>query len=450
MSASAKTFKQSPLENRVKRALTRNIYRFSVGLLCLLLPILVPAVFLSFMIGKEEGGSALPFAVDSLCIVNDPAGTLDAFYEELAALAAGKDTVVNIIHLGDSHIQAGYFSGRTMRLLHERFGNAGRGWIAPLKIGRTNEPDDYFIRSLVKDWTVGRCVQLRPQCDTGIGGIGLRTVSPFVNFDIVMTPLHGAGYAYNQVIAYRGFRATPLLPGAAMNDSARVNEGTFKDLKLMTDTIRLPRLTDSLQLQSTRRKAGTDSILPFGMFDNLYFGFSLTNGQPGILYHSIGINGAMFVHYTSDVYVRRLALLRPSLLIVSLGTNESFNRRFDVEEFTGQVEAFVALIKKHIPQTAILLVTPPECFRRTVVNRKRVYVRNENTAKIARTLVRVAEEHELACWDFFLTTGGKGSSEDWLKGKWMSRDRIHFNREAYYEQGVLLFKALINGIKADD
>jgi lysophospholipase L1-like esterase len=394
--------------------------------------------------------SALSFVVDSLCVVTDPKGSLERFYAELSELEAGRDTVINIVHLGDSHIQAGYLSGRTMRLLQSQFGNAGRGWISPLKIGRTNEPDDYFLRTLVKEWTVGRCVQLRPQCDTGIGGIGIRTQSPFVNFDIIMTPNNGAGYSTRHIVAYRGMKSMPLLPAAMLSDSSTVTGEIYKDLRMATDTIRLPRPTDSLQLQTTRRKIGTDSLLPASMFDNLYYGFNLSNGQPGILYHSIGINGAKYADYSSDIYIRRLATLKPSLLIVSLGTNESFARNFSVEEFSGQVETFLALVRKHLPQAAVLIVTPPECFKRTTVNKKRVYVRNDNIQKVAQALTDIAGKRGLACWDFFRTTGGKDSSSEWFKGKWMSRDRIHFSKEAYYEQGALLYRAIINGRTNDN
>lgn len=48
-----------------------------------------------------------------------------------------------------------------------------------------------------------------------------------------------------------------------------------------------------------------------------------TNGYPGVLYHSVGVTGAMYVNYTDEAYVRQLALLKPSLLIISLGTNET-------------------------------------------------------------------------------------------------------------------------------
>ncbi|MDR1644419.1 MAG: GDSL-type esterase/lipase family protein [Tannerellaceae bacterium] len=390
--------------------------------------------------------SKLSFVVDSLCVVSDPAHALDRFYAGLDSLSAGRDTVITIVHLGDSHIQAGYYSGRTMRMLQQEFGNAGRGWIAPLKITRTNEPDDYFITTLIKDWTTGRSIQSSPRCPIGPGGIGIQTPAPFVNFDISIAPNNGAGYSFNQVVVYRGEKSMPLLPAGKLRDSTLAANGQPlpTGLQMIADTIRIARETDTLQLQSTRRQPGTDVLLPASSFKNLYYGFSLTNGKPGILYHSIGINGAMFVNYTDEGYIRRLATLQPSLLILSLGTNESFGRRFSTNEFAGQVEAFLALVRKYLPQTAILFTTPPECYRRVTVNKQRRYVRNENTERVAQTILRVAAREGVACWDLFAATGGRKSAANWFDGKWMGRDRIHFSKEGYEEQGLLLYKALIN------
>lgn len=76
----------------------------------------------------------LSFAVDSLLRIQDETNHLKPVFDCLRALESGKDTVLTIVHLGDSHVQAGHLSGRLMRLLHQQFGNAGRGWIAPFKL----------------------------------------------------------------------------------------------------------------------------------------------------------------------------------------------------------------------------------------------------------------------------------------------------------------------------
>lgn len=369
---------------------------------------------------------------------------LNSFFAGLDSLRAGKDTVLSIVQLGDSHIQAGHLSGRVMRLMQQEFGNAGRGWIAPFKLSRTNEPDDYFISSVAKNWVAGRCIQNDRKTPIGIGGIGLQNASPSINLDISIAPNNGAGYAFNQAVFYRGDRSMPLLPAGPLKESVKTSfAATACAPGVLADTFRINRLTDTLQLHSTRRKPGTDVLLPASSFTNTYYGFSLTNGKSGILYHSIGVNGAMFVNYTEDAYLRQLALLKPSLLIISLGTNETFGSRFTTAEFTAQIKDFITRVKQQMPHTAILLTTPPECYKRVRVNKQRTYVRNENTQRAAKAIVDFARKEGVACWDLFTATGGKNSSRKWQEAGLLARDRVHFTKEGYQQQGTLLFQALM-------
>ena len=203
-----------------------------------------------YSIGKE---------VDS---IQSPS-SLQSFFDELDSLGAGKDTVLTIVHLGDSHIQAGYYSGKVMRLLQAQFGNAGRGWIAPFKLSKTNEPDDYFISSSVREWVTGRCIQANKKCPVGIGGIGIQSVSPSINLDVRIAPNNGAGYSFNQAILYRGEKAMPMLPAGSFKDSIQTSLATVPAVAgVLADTFRISHPVDTLQLHSTRRKQGTDKLLP--------------------------------------------------------------------------------------------------------------------------------------------------------------------------------------------
>lgn len=391
-----------------------------------------------------EGADTLVFS-DPVASSGVSCCALPVLFKMLDSLKAGRDTVLTIIHLGDSHIQAGKYSGQMMRLLQKEFGNAGRGWIAPFKLSRSNEPDDYFITSSVREWTAGRCIQRTKKTSIGIGGIGIKSLSSSINLNIFVAPRNGAGYSFNQAILYRKYNSMPMLPTdgskpittAFLSDSAVISG-------VVADTFRLNCLSDTLLLHSTRRKQGTDRLLPASSFDNTYYGLSLTNGKPGILYHSIGVNGAMYLHYTDANYVKQLALLHPHLLIISLGTNETFGRNFTISEFERQIKHFLSIVRQEMPSVEILLTTPPECYKRSYKNKKLIFIRNTNTEKAAATLKQVAKEEGIACWDLFAATGGANSCRKWQAQHLMSKDRIHFAQRGYEEQGLLLYRALMN------
>ncbi|MDR2472673.1 MAG: GDSL-type esterase/lipase family protein [Tannerella sp.] len=378
--------------------------------------------------------SNLPFINDSLCYITDPTLTLTPFISELQKLVEGKDTVVNIIHLGDSHIQAGILSGRTMRLLHSAFGNAGRGWIAPFKLMRQNEPPDYFILSDVRNWTGARCVLRNNKCSWGIGGIGVMTDIQRINFNLVISPRNGTGYGFNSAILFRDSAAAVMEPAtASIPLIADLKKGVMPVENIVADTFLTADLTDSLHLKSFTK----------GKSQNLYYGFMLTNGKPGVLYHSIGVNGARFIDYTNRSYIRQLSLLKPSLLIVSLGTNESYGRYFNEADFEAQVNSFVNLVREELPDVTLLITTPLEAYKRKVKNQKRYYEPNPNMKAVADVLRSYSDSNNIATLDMYSIGGGQNSCIKWFESGMFGSDHIHFTQNAYSEQGSLLYKALM-------
>ncbi len=392
----------------------------------------------------------MTFAIDSLCRIIDPRHTLDEFWENLLSLRRGKDTVLPIVHLGDSHIQGGYYSNETMNLLRRTFGNAGRGWIAPYRPARENGPSDYRIFSEVKSWSVGRCT--RPQAPTpwGIGGMGLQTDAAEIDFTII---LNGSDDAFNRAQLYRGEFARPMVPKDVRG--ARTAWGTDTHApNLVIDTFSLPTPTRELRLHSVSRNDAPMTASPY----DLYYGFVLTNGRPGVLYHAIGRNGATYLSYTTDDFVRQLTLLEPSVLIITLGTNESFGSRFSSSDFIARVDRFVRLVRKYMPSTTIILSTPAENYlpTRTTVTRRvkgrkkrvvrtvtRGYVRNTHVGEAAQAILGYARREGLACFDLYGMTGGAGSCEKWQGEGLFSHDRVHYSVAGYREQGRLLYKALV-------
>ena len=388
-----------------------------------------------FLPDVESITTSIPFINDSLCYITDPENSMMPFINELTDLLNGKDTVINIIHLGDSHIQAGYLSGRTMRLMQNSFGNAGRGWIAPFKLSKLNEPNDYFISSNIKDWISGRCIQAKPKCPWGIGGIGIQTEAKDVNFNLIIAPNNGAGYSFNKVLLYRDSNTAPMTARNAERDSLETMLwGKEHYENISVDTFITKNLIDTFSIKSIGDRANKNP--------NRYFGFMLMNSNPGVLYHAIGVNGARYIDYTNREYVRQLSLLKPSLLIISLGTNEAAGRNFNKTVFESQVDALVKLLHEEMPEVTLVITTPAETFKRVYQNKKYQYVRNENVAKAASVISSYTKNKGIACWDFYSISGGDNSSKKWYDAKLLGRDRIHFSRDAYEEQGTLLYKAL--------
>jgi len=68
---------------------------------------------------------------------------LAPLFRKLLQLENCDSTMVSILHIGDSHIQADFITREVRSNMQLRFGNAGRGLVFPLRITGTNEPADY-------------------------------------------------------------------------------------------------------------------------------------------------------------------------------------------------------------------------------------------------------------------------------------------------------------------
>lgn len=175
------------------------------------------------------------------------------------------------------------------------------------------------------------------------------------------------------------------------------------------------------------------------------FGLSAENDTSGVLFHTIGVNGAEYRHYLkSELFNGQLAFLSPHLIVISLGTNEAYNvKDFDSTLFYRQADSLVAQLQQLNPGVTVLLTTPPDIGKAVRKGRRVSYYTSHPQIPVIReVLLRLAANRNLAVWDFYTVMGGKGSITQWHKAGLMDARRIHFNRTGYYMEGYLLWKAL--------
>ena len=165
-----------------------------------------------------------------------------------------------------------------------------------------------------------------------------------------------------------------------------------------------------------------------------------------VSYIDKGVNGATCLTFTHPDRIAEIAALKPELLILPFGTNESHNRRYNVNVHYNQMDELVKLLQDSLPNVSILLTTPPgsyESFRQR--RRRRTYAVNPRTATASETIRRYAKEHRLLVWDMYDVVGGKRRAcVNWTEAKLMRPDHVHYLPEGYILQGNLLYQALIN------
>lgn len=169
-------------------------------------------------------------------------------------------------------------------------------------------------------------------------------------------------------------------------------------------------------------------------------GLARETGQPGLVYHILGVNGATTVTFCTEQKIREVSSLKPDLIILSFGTNEAHSRRYLAPAHRQQVDDLVSRLQRACPQASFLLTTPPGAY----VGRRRSRTINPRTVTAARMIREYAADKRLAVWDLYSIVGGKANAvPNWSRSRLLRADGIHFTPEGYRLQGNLLHQAFI-------
>ncbi|MCE3007299.1 MAG: LysM peptidoglycan-binding domain-containing protein [Bacteroidetes bacterium] len=349
------------------------------------------------------------------------------FFEKLKNSRQQK---VKVVHIGDSHVQADIGTGHIRNLLQDVFGPGGRGLIFPYATAKTHPGVDYQTYSYGK-WTSARNVQLAPQLPLGTTGVSARTEDQTAVFKIVFNRY------YNDVNA----RVLKIFCDAS--------EQTF-DLKLRYGT----DPADTLTLRPHHRPQGAPYLLAHlpkspGMLEcsmlkandrQRYFqlyGISLeTEDDAGILYHSVGINGAAFGHVLKQGRMEEeLGAIQPDLVVIDLAGNE-FYLGLDETSFRERLTQVVKVVRQAAPAASILITCSQDIYRSYYVNIGEA----ERAAEISK---EVAFANNCAFYDYYHITGGRYSMLKWRSFQLAKQDRIHLTYEGYQLKGELFANALL-------
>jgi lysophospholipase L1-like esterase len=354
---------------------------------------------------------------------------LDDFFEQLYQLRINAKGNVNIIHIGDSHIQADYFTEVVRKDFQQEFGNAGRGLIVTARVAGTNEPGNIKTSSTVT-WASKRLIYPLPPLPIGIGGITINTNHVGAMLRVRMNdPLHD--YSFNKVTVFfqKDSHSFDLCLRDSLNNElgliTRFSGEPFKNYSSINFSQHVNEVAIQTVQSSEEQKQAT------------LFGIALENGSPGILYHAIGVNGAKYVHYNQALYfARQTHALTPNVFIISLGTNESVDYPYIDRNLFNNIGKLVESLKEFNPTAKFILVTPPGAFRKKIKA-------NPGIEIVREQILLYAVENGLAFWDMYKATGGKDAAQQWRAQGLLRADGIHFTKEGYQYQGDLLYFALM-------
>lgn len=412
--------------------------------------------------------------------------SLNLFFEKLYSLEKEKGGKVNIVHIGDSHIQADLMTGMIRKTLQARFGNAGCGFTFPHRLAKTNG-GHYVSFSSNASWNSRRNIYAPEKgMEVGLSGIALNTRENFV----IELNVRDESYAFNTIriitadtvpsfdlaTSSKTIVLESTVPkkithkiksGEVLGSIANKYDITIAQLKkangLKSDNIRAGRTLKIPTSQMQKKEVKRSEFIPLGVKHDRYSGFYhsdvplsklyllpggnaksfslnglvLEKDEPGLIYHSIGVNGAKASDYNKyPRFFTDMKALKPDLIVVSLGTNESFDK-MAAPDYIAQMNLFIENVRAQNPEACILIMTPPPSqFRRKYPN---TFV-----ASYAKEILMQETAKNYASWDLFSEMGGLfGVNRNAAQGL-MAGDKVHYSKPGYEKQGTMFTEALLN------
>ena len=259
-----------------------------------------------------------------------------------------------ILHIGDSHTSADHFTGEIRRLLQQRYGRGGTGYMP------AGLPPGFRSSTLKVEPSQGWTYASLQKHDAQPSQFWLS------GYDAIAT-------AANSTIKYtsKDIPEQPLSFEAIVVEALRQPGGGAIDIEVdgkvegQVDlaghseepiTIEIPASAADakvreLLIKTTRKgKATVGSV-------------SVYDRRTGVSYNSVGYQGAT-VGILNKIDAQRFAddlkRIAPQIVVVSFGTNEAANPNLDIAHYSKSYEQAIDKIQAALPNAAIVIITPPD------------------------------------------------------------------------------------------
>ena len=344
-------------------------------------------------------------------------------YLELNLLKEHKKESFTIMHMGDSHIEIGQFSGQIKKELIEEYGKGEIGWEFPYQLFNPQSMKVFPLETK-GNWKRASIKQGKTSIPLGVTGLAFYLEDSLgeLHFDKRIKDEPITKIEFLHYLGENGFQFT--CQGAKIETR---NVSAHTGITALT----FEKPIDEVVVKFDSK---TKPII-YALRMN-------TTPSHGITYHKFGVAGSTLDQFmnNTELFHEQLAYVKPELLIISLGTNDSYIDSLNVPRITKQLAAFVKQIHLTVPNTTVLFTTAPDTKYQ---NRRPQRITEINT--IIRN--QVMADPSLVLWDLNHIMGGDNSMEEWCKRLYVNSDSLHFNPRGYRLQGELFMNAFRKGKK---
>jgi len=355
----------------------------------------------------------------------DDSLALSAFF---SALDHASERRVKVLHIGDSHVQADFFTGVLRDKMQALWGFGGRGFVFPYASAGTHGTRDYRTFSY-GNWKYAKNIHSAPVFSLGLTGATIYTEDENAGFRFQFR--EGFLHSDDRVLKLycdkneRAFDALLIMN----NGDTLILDCSLQDNKPYVE-IRLPGAPYDFQIRLLKQKEEQQYFQCYGI--------SIENtGSGGILYSSVGINGAAYTSLLRQALMpEQLRDYKPDLVVIDLGANDFYPKLIDKPVFEDNLKNIIRIIRSVRPGVSVLITCSQD-----------IYCRKKNIAEcknFSRIAQNIALEMQCAFYDYYHISGGQYAMNKWLQYKLAKPDKVHLTAEGYLVKGELYFSAMMN------
>lgn len=340
--------------------------------------------------------------------------------EAFRQLGQSREGKVRIVQIGDSHTAGDFFSDAARRVLQQAYGRGGIGFVYPGKPAGTQLQTVSYRGS---GWTV--TTSRKGKGDFPAGGVIARSAAAGSRVSVRPMPAYRTAEPQRVSLLLKSPSGAKAQVAGANGKKAEIAGGAAWTLAAAEGGFTLP-------LTVSNASGGALEVGAVG----------IENGKPGVVYSAFGILGSML----SDTkgwrkgWAQDLAAMKPDLVVLSFGTNESFADAHHFPAYRKAWESAVDAIRKAAPAAGILIVGAPETLKNTA---GACGTRSKSLARIQLLQKSVAKAKGTLYWSWEEDgMGGACSMKKWIGKKLAQKDGIHFTKEGYALSGRRFGEAL--------
>ena len=367
----------------------------------------------------------------STILFDDANGALDHFYWALWSTEKREQgAVTRITHYGDSPTTGDLITGDVRSILQSQFGNAGEGYVLIEKpwAWYQHRGVDLFGRGWLTV-TAGH-----PGVQDGMFGLGGGSFT-------------GSASASSRILfrraRYSQFEVWFLRQPGGGRFTVSANSQLLGEVDTSGDS-----KSPGFAAFRAELPAG-DLSIQVEQGDVRLFGITAENPGPGVVYDSLGLNGASIVvlarTFNQSHWAEELRHRHPDLLIVNYGTNEAGFTTFVEKGYEVELREAIRRIRMALPNSSVLIMSPMDRGQKAESGEIETMPTIPRIVNIQR---RVANETGCAFFDTFNSMGGEGTMARWYSAepRLVAADLIHPHGDGGKIIANLLTKELLAGL----